>query len=195
MAAHRLSEVSGSARRWLILRSLVRSVLSVTGMLLLYFLIPLERFDLTAGLVVTAGLVGLAVLFSWQLTKVVRAPFPGLRALEMLTTGVPLFLLLFAAAYEMMGMADDGAFNEALSRADALYFTVTVFATVGFGDIVPVDATARGVVTVQMIADLIVIGALVRAVFGAVQGALRKRTTEGGAPDPGPPAPDPDQLS
>lgn len=184
MSAHRLSELDPSSRRWLILRSLIRSVLSVTGMLLLYFLIPMRRFDLTAGLVVTLGLAALLVLFGWQLRKVVQAPFPGLRALELLATGVPLFLLLFASAYVMMGVVDDRAFNEALSRSDALYFTVTVFATVGFGDIVPVDATARTVVTIQMIADLIVLGALVRAVFGAVQTALRQRPGRGGSAKP-----------
>ena len=49
---------------------------------------------------------------------------------------VPLFLLLFAANYFLMAQADLGNFNvDSLTRTDALYFTVTVFATVGFGDI------------------------------------------------------------
>jgi voltage-gated potassium channel len=38
-----------------------------------------------------------------------------------------------------------------IDRTDSLYFTVTVFATVGFGDIFPASQMARLVVTAQMI--------------------------------------------
>ena len=55
---------------------------------------------------------------------------------------VPLFILMFATAYYVMGRAESEAFTEALSRTDALYFTVAVFATVGFGDMSPQAETA-----------------------------------------------------
>ena len=45
-----------------------------------------------------------------------------------------------------------------LTRTDALYFTVTTFTTVGFGDIIPASQGARLVVTAQMILDLLVLG-------------------------------------
>ena len=53
-----------------------------------------------------------------------------------------------------MSITSASAFSEPLSRTDALYFTTSTFATVGFGDITPVSQLARGVVSVQMIADL-----------------------------------------
>jgi hypothetical protein len=40
-----------------------------------------------------------------------------------------------------------------LTRTDALYFTVTVFSTVGFGDITAKTETARLVVTGQSCPD------------------------------------------
>ena len=55
-----------------------------------------------------------------------------------------------------------------MSRTDAVYFSVTVFATVGFGDISPVSDAARVVVTFQMIADLLVLGLVLQAVLDAV---------------------------
>ena len=52
---------------------------------------------------------------------------------------------------------------------DSLYFTVTVFATVGFGDITATSQTGRLIVTAQMILDLIVLGLGIGVFLGAVQ--------------------------
>ena len=62
-----------------------------------------------------------------------------LRVVETLSLSVPLFLLAFAALYFVTAYDTPASFSEALSRTDALYFTVTVFASVGFGDIAPVS--------------------------------------------------------
>ena len=68
-----------------------------------------------------------------------------------------------------MSYANPGAFTEPMDRTDAIYFTVTVFATVGFGDIAPVTTSARVVVTLQMVGDLLVLGVLLQAIVGAVK--------------------------
>lgn len=65
-----------------------------------------------------------------------------------------------------------------MTRTDALYFTVTVFATVGFGDIAAKTETARLVVTGQMIADLIVIGLGIRVIVGAVSHGQQRRARQ-----------------
>jgi hypothetical protein len=75
-----------------------------------------------------------------------------------------------------MAKADDGNFNvHTLTRTDSLYFTVTVFATVGFGDINATSQAARVLVTVQMVLDLIVLGLGIRVFTSAVQSG-RQRT-------------------
>ena len=95
----------------------------------------------------------------------------------------PLFLLLFAATYFVVSQGNPDTFNvPGLSRTGALYFTVTVFASVGFGDIVATSDTSRALVMVQMILDLIVLGAVIRIFIGAVQ--LARRGAPGG-PDAG----------
>jgi Ion channel len=87
-----------------------------------------------------------------------------------LAATAPPFLLLFAATYFLMAQADLGNFNlHPLTRTDSLYFTVTVFATVGFGDITATSQTGRLLVTAQMILDLIVLGLGIRVFLGAVQ--------------------------
>ena len=51
---------------------------------------------------------------------------------------------------------------------------MTVFATVGFGDITAVSQAARLAVTTQMMLDLLVLGLGVRVFVGAVQFARRQ---------------------
>jgi voltage-gated potassium channel len=78
-----------------------------------------------------------------------------------------------------MAQTDAGSFDEeALTRTDALYFTVTVFATVGFGDITPASQAARLVGSTQMILDLIVLGLGIRVFLSAVE-IGRQRTDTG----------------
>jgi len=60
-------------------------------------------------------------------------------------------------------------FSEPLTHTDALYFTVTVFSTVGFGDITAKTETARLVVTAQMIADIVILGLGIKVIVGAVK--------------------------
>jgi voltage-gated potassium channel len=105
-----------------------------------------------------------------------RSPFPGLRAIEALATSLPLFLVLFAGTYTVMAAHSASNFGEHLTHTDALYFTVTVFSTVGFGDITAKTEAARLVVTGQMIADLVIVGLGIRIILGAVtRGQQRRR--------------------
>jgi hypothetical protein len=61
------------------------------------------------------------------------------------------------------------------SGTDGLYFTVTVFSTVGLGDIAPVTELARVLVTIQMLVGVLVVGLIAKLVLGAVQLAVVRR--------------------
>ena len=102
-----------------------------------------------------------------------------MKAVEALAITAPLFLLLFAAAYFLMAADDPSNFTvETLTRTDSLYFTVTIFSTVGFGDISAASEAARVLVTAQMILDLIVLGLGIRILVGAVE-VGRQKTSNG----------------
>jgi hypothetical protein len=126
-------------------------------------------------------LLVLLAVAAWQIRAIIRAAYPGLRAIEALATTVPLFLLLYAATYLLIAQVDPASFSThaGLTRTDALYFTVTIFATVGFGDIAPTSQSARLLVTTQMIMDLLILGLGIRVFIGAVQLARQHQT-----PDP-----------
>jgi hypothetical protein len=148
--------------------------LGVSAVLIaLYYLAPLDQLaGISLLLSLIIGLLVLAAMTAYQVWAILRAAHPGVRAVEALATTVLLFLLLFAATYFLMSHTSTSNFNvHALTRTDSIYFTVTVFATVGFGDISPASQVARLVVTAQMIFNLIVLGLGVRLIVGAVQQA------------------------
>ena len=118
---------------------------------------------------------------TWHLRLIAESDTPALRAIEGLCLGVPLFLLIFASTYFLMSESDPLTFSEPLGRSDALYLTVTVFSTVGFGDITPKIEAARLVVSAQMLLDLVVLGIGVRVILAAVD---RGRERIGSQEDP-----------
>jgi hypothetical protein len=161
--------------RRLVLRTLLRTTATTVALLVLYYLLPLDTgLDGPAVLVVLAGLAGLGALVAWQVRAILHARHPALRAVEGVALSLPLFLLLFATAYVVLGGADPEAFSEPLSRTDSLYFVITVFATVGFGDIHPVSEAARVLTTVQMVGDLVLIGLVLRLFVAAVDRGRRR---------------------
>jgi voltage-gated potassium channel len=194
-----MSGAGGSAGTRLPLRALVRAVARSLGTVVvvvgLYFLLPLGRpFGWGTVLWLALGLAAVGLLVAWQVRSILRAPYPALRAGESVGLTLLVFLQLFAAAYVVLSSTDAQAFSEPLNKVDALYFVVTVFATVGFGDIAPVTEVARVLTTVQMAGDLVLVGLVVRVLFAAVDRGRAARhdidarhdvTAPGGVPSRG----------
>jgi voltage-gated potassium channel len=86
--------------------------------------------------------------------------------------------LLFAATYFVLGNISASNFSEPMTRTDALYFTVTVFATVGFGDITAKTEVARALVTGQMVAGIVVVGIGARLIVDAVKHGRAQQPVE-----------------
>jgi len=169
----------------MIVRAVLRAVGSTAALVAIYYLLPLDHSSTwVAVTILVIGLVVLIGLVAFQVRSIVTSPFPGLRGVEALATSIPLFLLLFASTYVVMATISASNFSEPLARTDALYFTVTVFSTVGFGDITAKTEAARLVVTGQMIADLVVIGLAVKVIVGAVKRGRQQRPTGAAAAQP-----------
>jgi hypothetical protein len=112
----------------------------------------------------------------YQVRLIVRSPYPRLTAITALAVSVPLFVLSFSTVYYLMERTASSSFTEAMTRLDALYFTVTVLSTVGFGDIAARSEVARAVTTVQMVGDLVLVGLVIRVLLNAVQTGLASRS-------------------
>jgi voltage-gated potassium channel len=173
-----------SSPTWAIAMGGLRALVTGSVLVALYYLLPFESRVSSSSTIVKLGL-GLAVfvgLMTWQVRAIEDSANPALRALEGLFLAVPLFLLLFASSYFLMSRSDSGTFTAPLSRTDALYFTVTVFSTVGFGDLSAQTGTARLVVSAQMMLDLVILGVGVRVILGAVERGRDRLSDEPGDP-------------
>lgn len=171
--------LSPAKRRRLIALGLLSALASTAVLVALYFLVP---FDFIAAVplwvTLTVALLVLLGVTTWQVRAITRSAHPRVRAVRALAVTAPLYILLFAATYFVMASADPESFStHGLTRLDTLYFTVTIFATVGFGDISPTSQVARLLVMVQMVLNLLVLGAGIQVFLGAVQRSRQDEAT------------------
>lgn len=169
-AAQQRREIRHQA--WL---SALRALSVFVVLALLYAFAPFGQ-KLQAGVLIQlVGMFIVLVLVTvWEFRNVARSSYPEFRAVEAVVVTLPVLLLPYSAAYYVMSREIPASFSEHLSRLDALYFTLTTFSTVGYGDIVARTEPARAAVTVQILLDLVLIGLIGRALFGAAQ---RRRET------------------
>lgn len=159
-----------------LVHAVVRPLLTAAGLVVAYYLLPMNRPFAGGGAVgLVLGLIAVLVIFIWQIRMIARSPRPRLRAVQAFATVLPLFLLLFAAAYYLLEQSEPRSFTEPLTRTDALYFTITVFSTVGLGDIAARSEPARVVTMLQMTGDILVVAVAARMAVGAVQAGLRRQ--------------------
>jgi voltage-gated potassium channel len=180
MTAGHYQDLPAAKRRRLILWAALRSVLIAAVLVVLYYELPLDRgWDSDTAIRLLIGLLVFAGVMVWGVKFIAGSRYPGVRAAEALALVLPLFLVLFASTYFLMERASAASFTQPLTRTDALYFTVTVFSTVGFGDIAAKSETARIVLIVQMLADLVLLGTGARVLLQAVQRGRDRRSDTG----------------
>lgn len=117
-----------------------------------YFLLPLD--DIGSRPEIGWSLFGVLVaavslLLARQVDDVLRER-PRTRPGLVIPLLVYLSVLIFAAAYYTLAR-QSGEFIGLGTRFDALYFTLTTFATVGYGDVAPHGQAARIVTTLQVV--------------------------------------------
>jgi voltage-gated potassium channel len=178
-------------RQLLLVRSVAR-IVGITALLLVaYFAAPIgQDADVTGLIVLVVGIVGFVALTIYQVRRILDSPMPQLRAAETLATVVPLVIVVFALLYVGMSDSDPNAFTEPITKINGLYFTVTVLATVGFGDVAARTDSTRIAVTVQMLLDLLIVGVLVKVIIGASRIAAERRRAEADGRGPAPSDPD-----
>lgn len=178
-------DLDRAQQRRLALRSAARIIGSTVVLVLLYALLPAASNSSARTLI--SLLVGLAVFMGmlvWQVLSILDAEHPEVRAVETLALAVPLLIIVFAFTYLSLSHAHAANFSERLDHVGAVYFTVTVISTVGFGDIVARSDIARILVCVQILVDLgLLVGIARTVVFAARMGVRRREEGRASAPE------------
>lgn len=177
----------------------LRSGLTAAALVLLYAVAPVGTVhrSFVAWMLFAAGL-GTLVLLLISLIRHHRVDPRGSVRIEWVVLVAYAVIAFFALVYVDLAQRP-GQFVGLDDRVDALYFTVSTLATVGYGDVHPVGAAARVVVTAQMFFDLTLLAGAARVVGsnlwrgGAARSPTPGEVTTGSAAEVGGDGPPPGQ--
>ena len=160
------SETSAPSPLYVQVAASVALLLAAT---VIYALVPWPRFapgnTPVVVLVVTfvGGLAGATALVAWQVRAYRQAAASGAARLRGLLIAVYVAMLSFATTYYVFASAHPEQIAGLRTRTDALYFTLSILSTVGFGDVHAAGQAARAMVSLQIGFDLLVISLAVAA--------------------------------
>jgi hypothetical protein len=140
-----------AARRWL------RLITLCGGVVVLYFVVPATP-RLPADAVVARGVTSALwlLLLAWLLVRQLRLQVDqGDRRIDGLVVSVVAVVVVFSLAFYLMALQRPGEIAGLHTRVDALYFTMSTLTTVGFGDVHATGQTARVLVLVQMVFNVV----------------------------------------
>ncbi len=156
---------------WLVAETFVLAVIGTV----VYYVLPIPSHAMrTASWVVVFG-VGMAVLGFLILLAIRRLLRE--RAEERARGLILLMCLavLFFSYTDVILALEPGQFAGLHTRTDAIYFTISTLSTVGFGDIHAAGQAARAAVTVQIVFNLVFIGAAASVITGMFRTRAQQR--------------------
>ena len=170
-------------------RSAIAAAAIVAILATVYYLLPVpgQMHTSSWAIVFSCGTIVLALLIAITIRGLIQSGVAvRLRGLVLLLC---LTVLFFAYADDSLAALPD-QFVSLHTKTDALYFNISTLATVGFGDVHASGQLARAAVTVQIIFNLIFLGAAVGIISGILRARAQRRlhAPEGGkatGPDPG----------
>ena len=136
---------------------------ALVGAVVLYYVLPMRGRLWPLGAVAgPAAAIALAPLTRKHLRRVLVSDRPLVDVACAIGLIATVLVLGFATTYWIMYTQAPDEFVGLSTKTDSLYFTVTVMATVGFGDVHPVGQVARAVTTVNMLTNLVILAVSIR---------------------------------
>ncbi|MGD9959932.1 potassium channel family protein [Nocardioides sp.] len=141
-----------------------RPLLSLLGLLAAYYAVPVS-FEKTSvivlGLIVTlAGLALLGLMLAREVRHLERGD--SVRSTPVLAMAVAVVVISFSMSFYLLERLGDHQMVGLGTRTDALYFTLSTMATVGYGDVHAEGQLARGFVCGLIVFNVVVLTALFR---------------------------------
>ena len=142
-----------------------RPILTFVGLLVAYYAFPAD-FGRAPGLVILSLLLTLAglALIGWTMVSELGHLRRGeaSRSTPALAMLILLLVMSFSLAFFLLELVSPGQIADLHTRTDALYFTLSTMATVGYGDVHAEGQAARALVSAVIAFDVVVVASLVR---------------------------------
>ncbi|MBB5791406.1 potassium channel family protein [Jiangella mangrovi] len=171
----------------------VRSTAILLCALVAYYALPLSiPEDLpgaVGGVLFLAGVGGLVWLTVHEVRRFAARLNEARTRVFGLIAVLYIVVVFFALAYYLMERNDPSQFADLETRTDALYFSIVTLGTVGYGDVHATGQGARIAVMVQIVFDLVVIGALFAVASSQIAHRMNVARTGQGHEDAGDPPP------
>ena len=153
-------------------------LIAVAAVIGLYMWMPVPQAeDSPLGVVLALVFVGLVylVLAIWSVARINKSRHPLRAGMTLLAVMITAVVVMFALTYVTMSAHNPATFNVPLDKVSALYFTMTILTTVGFGDIHAVTHAGMIAVMIQMVISLTLITTVARVLVSAARQATRKQ--------------------
>jgi len=157
-------------------------VVAVVFATVVYYLVPVpgQMRESSWAMMFGCGVVALGLLITLAIWRLLGAGEQiRVRALVLLLV---LTVLFFAWCDDSVARLP-GQFVDLHTKTDALYFTVSTIATVGFGDVHAVGQLARAAVTMQIVFNLVFLGAALAMISGFIRERAHSRRAGGPGKD------------
>jgi voltage-gated potassium channel len=151
----------------------------LTLILVLYFVVPVEAKASRDQLARLVGSVVVFGLLAWAMVRQLRMHIDDTtRKIDGLIVGIVLVVVVFSHAFYVLNREDPGQFAGLHTRLDSLYFAVTTLATVGTGDVHAAGQTARALVLLQMVFNVVFVATTASLVTTRIRTAAELRSQE-----------------
>ena len=110
----------------------------------------------------------------WQIRSIHKSGRPEARWIESLIVLGIFFLTIFARSYRILTAGYPHAFSQPMDTLNSYYYALGILSTAGDGTLVAVSNSAKVITMLQIVADLALIGLLVRVLTGAATRARQR---------------------
>lgn len=155
---------------------------------LFYALVPVPEEPWNAWAYVVYGTVMFLIFASvlvFAVFRLNRSPRPLAEGMAFIVISAAVLVLSYSWLYTNLSESSPDSFTQPLNKVAAVYFTVTVLATVGFGDITPVGDLPRLLVTSQMLLGFTVITLAIRMISTTTSNRIKRKVADHVATHPG----------
>ena len=165
-----------------------RGTLSLVSVLAIYYAVPVGALPSGIGIVISvAALLGGVTLLGWltvrQVQRLARRTADEAVRLDSLVFLVVVVVPMFALGFFALNDADPDQFVSLDTKTDALYFALSTLATVGFGDVHAEGQLARGLVTLQIAFNLVIVATAASLLTAQIRARAAAGRARGDRPD------------